>query len=110
MKNEFGEALDRNGYAPAIWGDFSFCPLCGKNSEVLQRHEVFHNDFGGKTRDKAKAYGLWLNVCPKCHDDIHHFPLKNAELKRYYQKLAMAKYNWTEDDWRKRFGKSYLWE
>ena len=116
MKNEFGESLDRNGYAPSIVGncggsfvigdsDCVGCAICGRTDGKLSRHEAMH----GPYRTKSKNLGLWILVCDGCHNRIHH---KNdgldLKVKVAVQKRAMAYYGWTTDDFRQRFGKSYV--
>lgn len=105
MTNEYGQALDKNGYAPSLLGDWSFCAICFQFAPKLHRHEVFHNDMGGRLRDKSKKYGLWLSVCPVCHARLH---ARDNGLKEKAQRMAMRKYGWSLDDWRDRFGKNYL--
>mgnify|MGYP007022354743 CR=1 FL=1 len=100
--------MDRNGYNPSLLGDWMFCAMCFRFVPKLQRHEVFHNDMGGKLRAKSKKYGLWLSVCPACHARIHTSPKENADLKARAQRMAMKQYGWTLEDWRREFGKSYL--
>lgn len=105
MVNEYGEELDRNGYAPSILNRTQFCHVCLRNMGVLQRHEVFH----GSNRKKSKEYGLWINVCHSCHYRIHNGDGKlDKYLKEDAQKIAMLHYGWTVADWRIRFGKSYV--
>lgn len=107
MKNEYGETLDRNGYAASILANIGQCAYCGRMDRPLQRHEAFHGAF----RTKSKALGCWLLICDVCHDELHH---KNAEIdreiKEYMQRKAMKHYNWSVDDFRQRFGKNYLEE
>ena len=72
MKNEFGVALDSNGYAPSIMPnkkDMFGHPqcYCCLNGHALVRHEVLY----GQNRTKSKALGLWILVCPDCHRWIH---------------------------------------
>ena len=31
------------------------------------RHEIFH----GPNRAISKKYGMWIDVCPRCHVEIH---------------------------------------
>ena len=104
MTNEYGVALDRNGYAPSIidHNDGS-CYICHKTT-YLQRHEIFH----GANRQKSKAYGLWVNVCYPCHAAIHNTDGRlNRTLKREAQKLAMRHYGWYRKGFIERFGKNY---
>lgn len=106
MKNEFAKVLDRNGYAPSIMqtNNEKHCFVCYGNLQP-QRHEIFH----GSNREKSKMFGLWVNVCPICHYKIHNSDGRlDHTLKVRGQEAAMTIYGWTEDDFRKRFGKNYL--
>ena len=97
---------DRNGYVPSILNvNDSECFVCGKGGD-LARHEVF---FGTAYRQKSKAFGLWVNVCPECHAAIHD--RKNSldrELKETAQAKAMLHYGWSFEQFRERFGKNWL--
>lgn len=107
MKNEYGITLDKNGYAPSVvdyYGDiFERCFLCDYRGD-LARHEIFN----GYNRQKSKALGLWVNLCPRCHMELHDHPDKARELKILAQRQAMAWYSWTIEDFRERFGKNYV--
>jgi len=105
MKNQFGERLDRNGYAESIVGESRSCYVCGRTDRPVQRHEVFH----GYNRTKSKNLGLWISVCDLCHGKIHH---RNSEidhwLKCRMQEIAMEHYGWSIEDFRREFGKNYI--
>lgn len=99
----------RNGYSESILqSDLSHCYLCGRSNCKLDFHEVY----SGARRQKCKKLGLW---CCLCHDGCHlgaygvHY---NAEagyaLKRQAQEVAMSHYHWTEADFIREFGKSFL--
>lgn len=105
MKNEYGEALDRNGYSATLWPDMDGCGLCGWQDRPLQRHEVFH----GPYREKSKRYGCWVTICDVCHSGIHQGGKAESEkrLKYIMQRRAMKHYGWTEEQFRAVFGKSY---
>lgn len=104
MKNEFGEVLDRNGYAPSIIYQTGGCYICGRTDRALQRHEIFH----GPYREKSKKLGLWVNLCDLCHDTLHHKGEGlDAQLKETGQMFAEYFYGWTTEDFRYRFGKNY---
>lgn len=69
------------------------CFLCGRNDsgDPLERHHIF----GGANRKKSEKYGLVVYLCGnRCH--------RNGQLK------AMEEQRWTEADFRREFGKSYL--
>ena len=107
MTNEFGVRLDANGYAPSIVQIFEdrVCFNCEASGD-LARHEIFN----GYNRKKSKAYGLWVNLCPRCHMQIHDH--SDRSLKVAGQIRCMAEYGWTVEEFRERFGKSYVevWE
>ena len=107
MKNEYGVTLDRNKYAPSIMQDYDRCFICYGNGEgILQRHEVF---FGKAFREKSKMYGLWVQLCPGCHWELHNRkPELDRDLKKIAQIKAMDHYDWNVDEFRIRFGKNYV--
>ena len=105
MKNEFGVTLDRNGYAPSIFGESGRCALCGRRDRKLDRHEAFH----GANRKKSKNLGMWLEICDLCHDKLHHHDASlDLEVKQRMQRAAMDYYGWTADEFRRIVGKSYI--
>lgn len=105
MINECSISLDRNGYAPSIVQDVSGCYYCATQSGKLDRHEIYH----GAYRAKSKALGLWVLLCHDCHMTLHHKDAAmDALLKREGQRVAMARYGWSVEVFRARFGKNYL--
>lgn len=105
MTNEYGVQLDRNGYAPSLMNTSS-CVLCGMHTLELVRHEVYH---GIAYREKSKALGTWVTLCPECHRVLHNKKAKyDLALKKKMQKIAMKEYGWSVDDFRARFFKNYL--
>ena len=107
MKNEFGVTLDANGYAPSIIQPYEseVCFMCEVSGD-LARHEIYN----GNNRQKSKAYGLWISLCPRCHNKVHSEPKEYILLKKIGQLRARAEYNWSSEDFRERFGKSYIEE
>lgn len=108
MTNEFGEKLDRNGYGKSILQDSEReCWLCGDDRN-LERHEIF----GAAMRDRSKALGLWVSLCPNCHRTgktaVHSCAETADNLKRTAQSMAMELFDWTPEDWMLRFYKNYL--
>lgn len=105
-KNEYGVKLNSNGYAPTIMEHRPLqCYRCHRYADTA-RHEIF----GGALRSKSKQYGLWINVCPDCHQAIHGSGELQAEYHKRGQLAAMAHYHWTKDDFRHRFYKNYVFE
>lgn len=112
MTNEYGVALDRNGYAPSIINGHSDtqCWLCGRNgaSDPLNRHEVF----GGPYRAKSKRLGLWVHLCHySCHQGpqgVHSNRALELRLKQVAQLAAMDAYGWDKDKFIEEFGRNYI--
>ena len=105
MKNEYGVVLDRNGYAPSVFGEMERCAVCGRTDRALQRHEPFH----GSNRNKSKNFGCWLLICDLCHAKLHQRDAGlDLKLKRAVQEKAMESYGWSVEDFRKVFGKSWI--
>lgn len=80
--------LDRNGYAKSLFDtEDGVCYIC-KSERQTVRHEVVH----GASRQLAKYYGLWINVCPvPCHSWIHRedngkFYYLKEEAQRLFEK------------------------
>lgn len=108
MQNEYGVEMTRNGYAPSIMGTTDgLCYLC-ENYTHTERHEIF----GGSNRTKSKALGLWVCLCPACHRTgayaVHQNKYVADKLHREGQQEAMCIYDWSVDEFRRRFGKNYL--
>ena len=87
------------------------CFLCGRNdpSDPLEHHHIF----GAAYRKKSEKYGLAVYLCGnRCHrtgrDAVHRNGDQMRRLRRYGQLKAMQERGWTEDDFRREFGKSYL--
>lgn len=82
--------------------DLEHCFFCGR--EPIQ----FHHIFGGSDRDKATEDDMVVPLCWNCHQKLH---TEHSQRTRY--KLMRAA-QWayeethTRDEFRKRYGKSYL--
>lgn len=107
-ENEYGAALDKNGYAYSIvqLNTDCQCYFCSKSNK-LNRHEVFQ---GVGLREKSKRYGLWVSLCIDCHSYIHNNPLsqKATSLNENAERLALEHYGWTTDDFIRIMGKNYI--
>ena len=107
MKNEYGEVLDRNGYAKSLLQKDSRCYICGYYGHT-HRHEAF----GAALRQKSKRLGLWMHLCPDCHQNgpqaAHRSQQTAAWLKRKAQEAAMKRYGWDVETFIQEFGRSYL--
>lgn len=104
-KNDYGEQLDRNGYAPSIiYQQEGCCYNCGRTDRPLNRHEIFH----GPYRKKAKQFGLWVNLCDVCHRDLHEGSGLDRQLKEVGQEAAEVYYGWDESEFCLIFGRNYV--
>lgn len=88
------------------------CFLCGRNgaNDPLDRHHIFEST---AYRNKSEKYGLVVYLCHnRCHifgkGAVHNNAKAMNRLHRYGQLKAMQEQGWTEDDFRREFGKSYL--
>lgn len=103
MTNDYGTQLDRNGYAPSIMQKAERCYMCGR-SGTLQRHEIY----GSAYRDKSKAFGLWVLLCPECHHEVHFVHAEQRFwLREQGQITAQRYYGWNDNEFREKFGRSY---
>ena len=103
--NEFGDTLDRNGYAPSLFAHYPpRCFLCWRTTGKLDRHEIY----GASNRGKSKEYGLWVTLCRSCHERVHREGDAGLSLKKTGQETAMSAYGWTPEGFRAKFGKNYL--
>lgn len=103
MKNDYGIKLDSNGYAPTIMQSAERCYMCGR-SGLLARHEIFGNAY----RDKSKAFGLWIWICPDCHHEVHFVHAdQRIWLREQGQITAQRHYGWNDNEFREKFGRSY---
>lgn len=58
---------DRNGYSQSLFDtEQDTCYICKRELQTV-RHETL----GGVNRQLSKYYGLWINVCPSCHEKCH---------------------------------------
>lgn len=75
--------MDRNGYNPSVMPtEDGKCMLCKLETQTV-RHEVFP---GTGPRDLCKRYGLWVNLCPRCHAKVHADP--DGDDNRSLRKIA----------------------
>lgn len=83
------------------------CYFCGSHNWI-----EIHHIFGAANRSKSTMYGLVVPLCRWCHNEppngVHHNKALRLHLQTIAQKKAMERYDWTEDDFRKIFGKNYL--
>jgi hypothetical protein len=87
------------------------CFLCGRNGaeDPLDKHHIF----GAAYRKKSEKYGLVVDLCHhRCHEfgrkAVHQNGSVMRQLRRYGQLKAMQEQDWTEADFIREFGKSYL--
>lgn len=87
------------------------CFICGRYETEYNPLEV-HHIFGGANRKLSEKYGLTVLLCHNCHneppDGVHFNPEIMQNLHEVGQRAAMLLYDWSVEDFRKIFGKSYI--
>lgn len=79
------------------------CYICRTMAE--DTHHCWH---GTANRKLADEDGLTVRLCHRCHMILHDKGNCDRQLQRIAQIRWMEYYNKTEDDFRKRYGKSVL--
>ena len=84
------------------------CYICGTTLN-LHRHHVM---FGFANRKKSEEDGLWVYLCGPHHNlspqGVHFDKQLDKVLKNHAERKWMEFYDKTEDDFIKRYGKSYI--
>ena len=88
------------------------CWLCGMPAtyhDPLDKHHCF----GGACRKKSEKLGLFVYLHHgRCHifgpESAHQCRQTSDKIKKAAQIAAMQTYGWSEDYFRREFGKSYL--
>ena len=98
-----------NGYVDSIVQvNGTYCFRCGYEGDVA-RHEIF---YGEGRREKSKRLGLWVHLCPRCHqygkDAVHTNRATDLALKQVGQVEAMDTFGWTTEKFIEEFGMNYL--
>lgn len=80
------------------------CYLCG--GVATDRHHMLN---GLAYRSKAEKYGLVVNLCRACHNEVH-FGKRSRELSDMLRKEAQRRFrrNYPELDFKEVFGINYL--
>lgn len=83
------------------------CFLCGRYTQT-----ELHHIFGNSNRKNSTKYKLVVNLCADCHRTGKRAVHTNANvmqsLHEYGQRLAMDNNNWTIEQFRTIFHKSYI--
>ena len=79
------------------------CYLCGR-TDSLHAHHCLH---GVANRKLADQDGLIVWLCVDCHTNLHQRGWHDRELKQLAESVWIKHYG-TEEEFRKRYGKSYL--
>lgn len=88
----------------SILQDEKECYLTGRTFN-LHKHHVFN---GNPQRKLSEQYGLWVWLNAEVHEKVHADIEIRKWLKETAQLDAMRYYGWTEDEFREKFGRSYL--
>ncbi len=67
LQDKYQLELDRNGYGESIISEREECFICHTELNIT-RHELV---YGTANRKKSKALGVWIWICPRCHNIAH---------------------------------------
>lgn len=91
-----------------IEDDNEFCLLCKQNGFLNPGTDVHHMIFGIANRKLADKDGLTCHLCHNHHMRLHQYGEHKKELQKEAQVRWMEYYEKSIDEFRKRYGKSYL--
>lgn len=80
------------------------CVLCGQ-TYGLETHHCIH---GSGRRKLADEDGLTVRLCHVCHRNLHDHGFYDHDLQIIAQYAWQKHYKKTAEDFRARYGKSYL--
>ena len=98
--------MGKNGYSKSLLDTVSGkCYVCGAETETA-RHEIFF----GKNRQLSKQYGMWVNLCPACHNSSPLGVHNNHELDQYLKEIGQKVFEetYSYEKFMEIFGRSYL--
>ena len=102
--------MDRNGYNSSLLDtEDGECYLCHTEGQTV-RHEIY---MGTGERSLSKRFGLWVNLCTKCHAEVHAEPKgRKAEKLDKDGQAAFLASGHTEDEFVTIFRKGFIknWE
>lgn len=76
------------------------CYICGAHG-----HTEVHHMLHGSRRKAADRYGLTVNLCRRCHMNLHDKGLHDRELEAIAQTQFEKHHG--HDEWMEAFGKNY---
>ena len=79
------------------------CLLCGKTGPTEKHHLMS----GTANRRLAEEDGLFIYLCPMCHQIVHMDPKVNRTTKAFAEKLWRDYYGKSKEEFIKRYGKSF---
>lgn len=99
--------MNNNGYSDSIMNTESGrCFLCGAETETA-RHEIY---FGSANRRLSKKYGLWVDICPMCHQYGEHAVHRDRNADLFLKRIGQNRFEkeHSREEFMKIFGRSYL--
>lgn len=79
------------------------CLLCGKTGPTEKHHLMS----GTANRRLAEEDGLFIYLCPMCHQIVHMDPKVNRTTKAFAEKVWRDYYGKSKEEFIKRYGKSF---
>lgn len=91
----------------SLIADMSYCYVCGRVGR-LETHHCFHGSANRKLADDDK---MVVALCPCCHrgyKGVHNNAELDRQIKQDAQKVWQAYYGKTVEEFRERYGRSFL--
>ena len=91
----------------SLIAEMDHCYVCGRTGR-LEAHHCFHGSANRKLADDDKMIVALCPCCHRGHKGVHNNAELDRQIKRDAQKVWQAYYGKTEEDFRERYGRSYL--
>ncbi len=82
------------------------CYLCRTEKDLTTHHMIE----GTGRRVLSEKYGLKIYLCHNCHRRVQTHEEEMKVLRKIAQLRAMSHYKWTDEDFIKIFGRSFIHE
>ena len=92
----------------SVIDDSNYCFICYKYKNVCRMASDTHHCLSGSNRKKCDEDGLTVRLCRSCHRALHDKGLHDLDLKQIAERKWLEVNNATIDDFRKRYGKSWI--
>ena len=88
----------------SLIAEMDHCYVCGRTG-TMHRHHCFH---GSANRKLADEDGMIVALCPECHERVHRDHALDRQIQEEAQEVWLVRYNGTIEEFRERYGRSFL--